>query len=231
MPKHELHVYADAAAVATAMADMFLDIGQTAMADRGIFTVAFAGGNTPRAAYSMLALEPRCDQMPWSDVHVYYSDERCVPPDDDQSNYRMSKTTLLSKIPIPETNVHRMDGEIDPPKAAAEYAALLRNNLGDPPVFDLVLLGMGPDGHTASLFPGSPPDADNASLVRAIDDASKGWRITMTPMAINAARTVIFTVEGVAKATALAAVLQGPRDPSTYPAQIVDPGDRISPVP
>src|ERR1700751_5257735 len=120
----ELHVFPDAEAVAKALADLFVDIGKWAIADRGSFTVALAGGNTPRAAYTLLGQPPRSEALPWSDVQVYFGDERCVPPEDAQSNYRMALETFLSKVPIPEANVHRMRGEIDPPQAAREYASM-----------------------------------------------------------------------------------------------------------
>jgi 6-phosphogluconolactonase len=157
-------------------------------------------------------------------VFVYFGDERCVPPDDEQSNYRMAKKAFLDAVAIPPANVHRIRGEIDPATAAADYASILRTDLGERPRFDLVLLGLGPDGHTASLFPGSPPTTDDAALVRAVYAPSQAmWRVTVTPEVINAARTVVFAVEGAEKAAILATVLEGPHDPTTYPAQIVAP--------
>ncbi|MGA8097763.1 MAG: 6-phosphogluconolactonase, partial [Candidatus Cybelea sp.] len=198
--------------------------GNLAMADRGSFTVALAGGNTPRAAYELLSMEPLIDQISWSDVFIYFGDERCVPPTDEQSNYRMAQKAFLSSIPIPPENVHRIAGEIDPGHAANEYASLLRADLGNAPQFDLVLLGLGADGHTASLFPGSAPTIDDQALVRAVYSQSQMmWRVTVTPKVINLARTVAFAVEGPDKAVAVEAVYEGPLDPIKYPAQIVHP--------
>jgi 6-phosphogluconolactonase len=220
----ELHVSPDAAGVAKSLADLFVDIGKSAIADRGSFSVALAGGNTPRAAYTLLGQRP--EALCWSDVYVYFGDERCVPPDDDQSNYHMAVETFLSKVPIPETNVHRMRGEIDPPEAAREYASVMVERLGDPPRLDLIMLGMGPDGHTASLFPGADPETDASDLVRAVYAESQHmWRITFTPIVINSARNVVFAVEGSSKSATLAAVRQGEYDPRTYPSQIVSPSD------
>ena len=220
----DLEVFADAKAVAAAVADLFVDTCCNALAERGKFHVALSGGNTPRAAYELLAQLPRSREISWSDVFIYFGDERCVPPDDEQSNYRMAKLAFLDAVPIPPANVHRMRGEIDPAEAARDYAAVLRADLGDAPSLDLTLLGLGPDGHTASLFPGSPPDADDDALVRAVySDERAMWRITITPKVINASRTVAFAVEGVEKAAILEAVLKGPRDPVALPSQIVAP--------
>jgi 6-phosphogluconolactonase len=219
-----VRVYADGAAVARALADTIVSAGQEAIARSGSFHLALSGGNTPRAAYELLAADPDRDALSWSDVFVYFGDERCVPPDDEQSNYRMARTAFLDEVGIPAANVHRMRGEIDPKQAAAEYADALRDDLGTVPHFDLLLLGLGPDGHTASLFPGSPPDEDSQALVRAVYSTSQSqWRITVTPDVINAARRVVFAVEGTSKATILATVLEGPREPEKYPAQIVAP--------
>jgi 6-phosphogluconolactonase len=213
-----------AQAVAHALADLFIDAGRAAMADRGSFRVALSGGNTPRAAYELLADESRVEELSWSDVFVYFGDERCVPPDDEQSNYRMARKAFLDTVPIPAANIHRIRGEIDPAAAAADYAQILRTDMGDPPHFDLVLLGLGPDGHTASLFPGTPPETDDDALVRGVYAQSQAmWRVTITPKVINDARTVAFAVEGVEKTSILATVLEGPHDPTKYPAQIVAP--------
>ena len=220
----ELQVYRDPQALAQAVADLFITIGNLAMADRGAFRVALSGGNTPRDAYELLGSEPFKEEISWSDVFIYFGDERCVPPDDEQSNYRMAKRSFLDAVGIPRANVHRIAGEKDPGHAANEYASLLRADLGDTPHFDLFLLGLGPDGHTASLFPGTPPDLEQGSLVRAVYAESQlAWRVTMTPKVINLSRTVAFTVQGQEKAAILAAVYDGPIDPVKYPAQIVRP--------
>jgi 6-phosphogluconolactonase len=220
----ELRVCADAGAVAQALADAFIAAGRAAIAERGAFAVALSGGNTPRAAYELLAADPLRTSLPWSDVFIYFGDERCVPPDDERSNYRMAREAFLDAIPIPEANVARMHGEIDPGLAANEYASILRADLGANPRFDLIMLGLGEDGHTASLFPGIAQNVEENSLVEAAYAQSQGmWRVTVTPKLINAARRVVFAVEGVAKAHALAAVYEGPRDPLTYPAQLVQP--------
>jgi 6-phosphogluconolactonase len=223
----EMHVYRDGPALARALADSFVANAGLAMAERGVFRVALAGGNTPRAAYQLLGQEPLRTEISWSDVFIYFGDERCVPPDDEQSNYRMVQRTLLDLVPIPPANVHRIRGEIDPGLAADEYASVLRADMGDAPHFDLMLLGLGDDGHTASLFPGTPPDTDDESLVRAVYSSSKMmWRVTMTPKVINMSHSVAFAVEGADKAQILAQIYQGPRDPLKYPAQIVQPSSR-----
>lgn len=219
-----LQVYPDGVSLAGAVADLFVETGLTAIANRGGFRVALSGGNTPRAAYALLARAERASRLSWRDVFIYFGDERCVPPDDQRSNYRMARTTFLDAVAIPEANVRRMHGESDPAGAAREYADVLRSDLGGNPEFDLVLLGLGPDGHTASLFPGSSPETDNDSLVRAVYAESQAmWRVTITPKVINASRTVAFAVDGDEKASILASVLEGPLDPVVHPAQIVAP--------
>jgi 6-phosphogluconolactonase len=220
----ELRVYRDAATVAQAVADLFARSAGLAQADRGAFRVALSGGNTPRAAYELLAQQPLCDEISWSDVFIYFGDERCVPPDDEQSNYLMAEKAFLGSVPIPRANVHRIRGEADPGQAANEYASILRADMGNAPQFDLVMLGLGPDGHTASLFPGTPPETENEALVRAVYAKSQlAWRVTITPRVINLARTVLFAVTGAEKAQILADVYEGPLDPVKYPAQIVRP--------
>jgi 6-phosphogluconolactonase len=219
-----MQVYRDSEALARALADYFVATAGLAMAERGAFYVALSGGNTPRRMYEMLGQEPLRTEISWSDTFIFFSDERCVPPDDEQSNYRMVQRTLLNNIPIPPANVHRIRGEVDPGIAANEYASLLRTDLGGQPHFDLMMLGLGEDGHTASLFPGTPPDTDDEALVRAVYVQSQiMWRVTMTPKLINMARNVLFAVEGPDKAQILADVFEGPRDPVKYPAQIVAP--------
>ena len=222
----ELQIFPNASAVADALAELFVAVADAAFADRGRFVVALAGGNTPRAAYELIASRADGWMLSWSDVYVYFGDERCVRPDDEQSNYRMATKTLLSRVNIPPHNVHRMRGEVNPDEAAREYARELTEDLGTHPRFDLVLLGMGTDGHTASLFPGIDPMIDSDALVRAVSAPSGGLsRLTLTPTVFNAAHTVVFTTEGYAKAEALAAVREGEYLPEKYPAQIIAPTD------
>lgn len=210
--------------VAHATADLFVQCAADAIAKRGTFSVSLAGGNTPKAAYALLGQSPRKERIDWSRVHVYFGDERCVPPGDEQSNYRMARETFLAAAGVPEQNVFRIQGELAPEQAARAYAGVLRARLGDPPVFDLVLLGMGPDGHTASLFPGTDPMTDDDQLVRAVYAPSVDmWRITLTPKVLNAGRTVAFGIEGSAKADAFAAVCNHAATPTTYPSEIIAP--------
>jgi 6-phosphogluconolactonase len=220
----ELRVCESPAELAHALASTFADAANQAIAQRGRFTVALAGGTTPKAAYHLLAQPPYSVTIPWQSVIVFFGDERCVPPDDEQSNYRAAREALLARVPIPEANVHRMRGEDDPPAAARAYREALVATLGSRPRFDLVMLGMGEDGHTASLFPGEDPLTDDEALVRAAYAKSRQqWRLTLTPQVLNAASLVVFAVEGPAKAAALKAVREGPYDPVHYPAQIVVP--------
>ncbi|MDQ2681271.1 MAG: 6-phosphogluconolactonase [Candidatus Eremiobacteraeota bacterium] len=221
-----LKVFDNPAALAKGLADTFISHVQQAIEDRGRFYVALAGGTTPSAAYQLLAAAPLRDCVNWANVFVYFGDERCVPPDDPQSNYKMAHEAFLDAVHIPVENVYRMHGEDDPTAAAADYARILQANLGEQLRFDLVILGLGPDGHTASLFPGTDPLHDDDLLVRAPFVAQfNTYRLTLTPRILNAARYVVFATEGAAKATALAAVLEGPRNPTEYPAQIIAPAD------
>ncbi len=220
----EVRVYPDAAAVAHALAELFVESAKDAVAKRGMFSVALAGGTTPKAAYQLLGAPPLSNALDWSKVQVFFGDERCVPPEDDRSNYKMAHGAFLEPAGIPAANVHRMRGEEDPETAAAQYRQELLDVLGERPRFDLVMLGMGNDGHTASLFPGADPLTADDKLVRAVySESQKQWRVTLTPRAINAARRVVFAVEGAAKAQTLALVREGPRNPTQFPSQIVSP--------
>jgi 6-phosphogluconolactonase len=223
-PQTGLQVYTSAGELAQALAELFVAAGRDAVAQTGAFRVALSGGNTPRAAYELLAAPGMRASLPWERVFIYFGDERCVPPDDQRSNYRMAREAFLDAVPIPKEHVNRMRGEIEPGVAANEYATLLRTDLGDMPRLDLILLGLGEDGHTASLFPGAAFNVEQDSLVEAVYAQPQAmWRITLTPSVLNAGRRVAFAAQGGAKSRALAAVLQGPRDPVTWPAQIVQP--------
>jgi 6-phosphogluconolactonase len=221
-----LRVYDEPAALAAALAQLVVERGRDAIAARGTFALALSGGTTPKTAYTLLAQPPFAHALDWNATAIFFGDERCVPPDNDRSNYNMAYEAFLGPLHIPPQNIHRMRGEDDPARAAAAYHDELIATLGAHPRFDLVMLGMGPDGHTASLFPGSDPLTDDAKLVRAVYSQSQSqWRITLTPAVLNAARTAVFAVEGAGKAKTLAAVREGPYDPKTYPSQIITPVD------
>jgi 6-phosphogluconolactonase len=204
-----LRLAPSADALAAAAASEVLALLEAAMAWRGEAHLALAGGRTPAALYRVLA-SLRFDG--WTHVHVWFGDERTVPPDHADSNYRMARDTLLAAAPIPEAQVHRMAGERDPASAAARYdeelRALARTQQRDVPTFDVLLLGMGADAHTASLFPGSPllarPDPIDTPFAAAVHvPAMDTWRLTVTPATIRAARTVFVLVSGVDKHAAL----------------------------
>lgn len=219
----EAIVYADLSTLIAGAADFVAERAAEAIAARGSFNIALSGGNTPRPVYQRLAAAA----VDWARVHVFFGDERCVPPDDAESNYRMARTALIDHVAIPAENVHRMRGE-DPPEAAAEaYAIELREALGKGGRLDLVLLGLGPDGHTASLFPGlaAVTETERAAMAAYVEFVGM-WRLTLTPPTINAARRVAFLVSGDDKAEILHRVLQGPSQPVVLPAQCIRPSER-----
>jgi 6-phosphogluconolactonase len=228
-PEPRLHVFDDAAAVAGGAAVSIAERAREAIEARGLFTFALSGGSTPRRVYELLAGEEfRTDMDWWPNVHLYFGDERMVPPDHAESNYRMASEALLSKVSIPPENVHRIDGVGDAAANASAYEREMRGLFGDAewPRLDLVLLGMGDDGHTASLFPGTTA-LDEKRLWVAPNWVEKlgAWRVTLTAPAINAARRVTFLVTGSGKAGRLREVLKGERDPALLPSQLIRPTD------
>jgi 6-phosphogluconolactonase len=219
-------VLADPASLARAGAVQFVERAASAIAAHGRFAVALSGGSTPRAMYALLASEEFSPRIAWSRVHLFFGDERCVPPEHPDSNYRMVRETLLDHVPLPPGNLHRMHGEDPPEQAARTYEMELRAFFGSAaaPRFDLVLLGMGDNGHTASLFPGLPAVREQVRWVVACHVEEVGaWRLTLTPVAINAAADVTFLVAGAGKAAMLKRVLEGPHQPDVLPAQVVRP--------
>lgn len=219
-------IYPDHEDLVQGAATLITGLAFDAVAASGRFTVALAGGGTPRPVYELLATPAFANRIPWDKVHVFFGDERCVAPDDPRSNFRMAREALLDHVPLPQGNIHRIAGEDDPVQAAAAYELGLRGLFvaEDPPVFDLICLGLGQDGHTASLFPGTAALAEKKRLVVAQHvEAVDAWRVTLTPAVINAARDVVFLVEGVGKAEVLQRVLQGPHEPDLLPAQLVQP--------
>jgi len=221
--------YPDLEALSRGAADDVAAILRTAVGDRGVCHVALAGGSTPKRLYELLAARGRTE-LPWDEVVLWFGDERPVPPNHPDSNYGMAKQALIG--PLGLLNVNRILGERDPESAAIDYQTLVRDRLGDPPELDLVLLGMGSDGHTLSLFPGTPAVSETTKLAVAnpIDSPlTKGatTRVTLTARAVNNARHVRFLVAGADKAEALAAVLEGPRATDRYPAQLITGADVV----
>jgi 6-phosphogluconolactonase len=223
-------VSATAAAVAEAAAQFFTDAVTKAAASRGMARVAISGGTTPKAMFALLAdpAKPFVKQVPWDKLDLYWVDERCVPPDNAESNYRMTSEALLSKVPLATERIHRMEGELDPEVAAARYESTIRNTFklegAETPTFDLVLLGMGDDGHTASLFPHTEALNDLTHIAIANHVPQKDtWRITLTWPVINQGREVAFLIEGSAKAQVLHDVFLGPYQPDTFPSQLIRP--------
>ena len=209
---------------------LFAEAAQASVKRKGFFTVALSGGRTPSGLYALLGEDPSLKEaVPWEQIRFFWSDERCVPPDHADNNYRMASEAMLSKVPVPPSNIFRIRGEdTDPSAAAAEYEETTRNALCpdmlDAPSFDLILLGMGTDGHTASLFPGSETLSEQGRLVVAAwVERLKTCRITFTLPLINAARHVIFLVSGDDKAEALQKVLEAPPDVEPLPAALVRP--------
>lgn len=224
----ELKVVPDAAALSHAGAEEFSCCALTAIAERGRFCVALSGGNTPRGMNAELAAQSK-DSLPWDKIFVFFGDERHVPPEDSESNYRMARESLLSKVPIPEENVHRILAELPGPAAAVQYEMDMRTFFQAPagawPRFDLVFLGLGDDGHTASLFPGSPALKEQSRIVVANwVEKFNAYRITLTYPVLNHAEQVAFMVSGRSKAQILKAILSS-SPLCSYPAQCVRPKD------
>jgi 6-phosphogluconolactonase len=227
----DIQVAPDPTSFARMAAEHIAALAGEAITTNGRFTIALSGGNTPRPVYALLATAELAKQIDWASVQVFFGDERCVPPDHPESNYRMAKEALLDHVPLPPENVHRMRGEDDPTRAATEYGQELQRVFGGdpdggpPPAgFDLILLGMGDNGHTASLFPGTAAIHEQKRWVMAVyAEAVSMWRLTLTPAIINDATQVTFLVAGQAKADTLRQVLEGPYQPDLLPAQVVKP--------
>lgn len=231
-PRPTIRVVADADALMRAAADEVTRCARDAIAASGRFLIALSGGSTPGRLYALLASEAWAGRVDWPRVHIFWGDERCVPPDHPESNYRTAREALLDHVPISPAQIHRMRGEDDPPHAATAYETALRAIAVDDlrsPRFNLVLLGLGTDGHTASLFPNTPAVREQQRWAIAHQVAAEPpWRITLTPVVLNAAAEVLFLVSGADKAAALHRVLEGPLQPDLLPAQVVAPiGGRL----
>jgi 6-phosphogluconolactonase len=227
---HRLCQFADAEQLGQAAAEYFVDVARGASEARRRFTVALAGGKTPQGLYTLLAAPPFREQLPWDRLEFFWGDERAVPPGHADSNFRLANETLLDKLRIAAAQIHRMQAErTDLENAAVDYQAEIARVFavdpdGEPPQFDLVLLGMGADGHTASLFPYTEAVKEEtrwviSNYVPKLDN----FRLTLTARILNKAAHVLFLVAGRDKADALAQVLEGERDPLRLPAQLIQP--------
>jgi 6-phosphogluconolactonase len=224
-----VEIYPDIDTLSRVAAQYIVDVANESITAHGRFTIALSGGSTPRVLYGLLGDEPYRRQIDWSAVEIFWSDERCVPPDDAESNYFLAQQVLLSKIPIGANQVHRMPADQpDRDAASAAYTQEMRRTFGTNgiPRFDLIQLGMGPEGHTASLFPHQASLHEQKRLVMPVSvPKPPPDRLTFTPPLLNAARHVLFLVTGSEKADAVHAVLEGDYQPDEYPAQIVRPPD------
>jgi 6-phosphogluconolactonase len=227
-----LRVYENAEELARAGAELFVDGAADAIRARGRFRIALSGGSTPRRVYELLATPAFSQRVDWDRVDLFFGDERYVPADARESNYRMTAEALLDHVPVPPANVHRVRTEISPPSAAAAaYEEEIRRVFQESvsvPQFDLIYLGLGANGHTASLFPHSPALHESSRLVVADFVAEvNSWRISMSLPLLNHGRIVAFLTEGEQKAQVLNDVLLGPRDPERLPAQLIAPQGRL----
>ncbi len=224
--KPEIRIFKDLEKLSKDAADLFIELAANAIAQRGRFLVALNGGSTPVRLFQLLANEYK-DKVEWSNVHVFWGDERCVPPDDPGSSYGQARDLLLSHVPLPDSNIHRVKGDLGPAEASKEYSLTLKEFASPPfefPRFDLVYLGMGEDGHTASLFPGSPVEMTEPTVpVTAHYQDRPANRVSLTPIVFNQARVVAFMATGEKKAVTLAEVLSDRYNPELYPAQRISP--------
>jgi len=224
--KPDLRIFKDTESLSRHAAEIFAERAAQSITAHDRFLVALNGGGTPTRLFQLLATEYR-DNVDWTKIHIFWGDERCVPPNDPGSSYGQARDLLLSHVPIPESNIHRIQGDLEPAEASKDYALTLSRFASPPlefPRFDLVYLGMGEDGHTASLFPGSPVDVTEATLpVTAHYQDRPANRVTLTQLVFNQAHMVAFMATGDKKAVTLAEVLSDRYNPELYPAQRIDP--------
>jgi len=221
----QVHVFPDPKALSSAAAEAFLALSLEVISSSGRFAVALSGGSTPRRFFTLLASSPYQQSIDWTRIHLFWADERCVPADHPESNFKLLHDTLLAHVPVPEANVHRVHGEADPEQAAREYEREIRSFFinGEMPSFDLIFLGVGEDGHTASLFPGSPSIHEKARIVVPVYLAGPSLnRVTLTLPVINHAAHVIFLATGRSKSDVLHNILKEGNS-QAYPAGLVRP--------
>jgi len=229
--QREVYILKDNPAIARRAAEEFVRVAQSAVKDHGSFSVALSGGSTPKLLYSLLATDAQLRaKVPWDKIHLFFGDERHVGPDDPQSNFKMASETMITKAPLKPEQIHRMKGEYtDAERAAKEYEQDLRTYFrlkdAELPRLDLVLAGMGEEGHTLSLFPGTKAlhPQEGRAVVRNWVGKLYTERITFTAPAANNAEMILFMVAGKEKALALKGVLEGPYEPEQLPAQLLQP--------
>lgn len=226
--KPQIRIFKDMEGLSRSAADLFVEQALWSIQERGQFLVALNGGSTPAHLFQLLATDYR-DRVDWSKTHIFWGDERLVASEDPESSYGQAWNLFLSHVPIPEVNIHRIHGELEPTESAREYESVLKKFASPPldiPRFDLVYLGMGEDGHTASLFPGSALDVNDAVMpVIAHYQDRPAQRVTLTPVVFNQAHLIAFMATGGKKAHTLAEVLSDRYQPELYPAQRIDPKD------
>jgi 6-phosphogluconolactonase len=226
-------IFPDHESLTRAAALYFAQASREAIHLRGRFLVALCGGETTGLLYETLGASPYRDYLPWENIHFFWGDERCVPPDDADSNYGLARQLWLKHVRLPASNIHRIQGELEQGLAAEAYCQELKAFAEEGrawPKFDWVLLGMGADGHTASLFPGSLVEVDSDLAAIPVRQEVLGRlanRVSLTPAVFNDARQVVFLVSGALKASALAAIRKGPPDPLRRPAQRIQPKDGL----
>ena len=223
----QLHAFKDADAVSLAAAEWITDLIQQKLRNQSRFTWLLSGGNTPKHLYQLLAAQQFSSKIDWKKIHIFFGDERVVPFEDERNNGKMAHETLLSKVPIPQEQVHFIRTDVDPTIAAEEYEILLRQYFDEArTTFDLALLGMGDDGHTLSIFPGSSlVDEKKRWVVALFLPSQQMHRITLTPLVVNRSATIAFLVTGLSKSRALEQVIKGDYQPEVYPAQLIKPAN------
>ncbi len=223
----QLHIYKNTGELIHEAAQWITDLIIKTLQKQDRFTLALSGGETPKKLYQLLSDDSYSGKINWSKIHIFWGDERVVPFNDDSNNAKMAFEYLLSKVDIPEQNIHRMRTDIEPAVAAKEYDKILHSYFDNPgKSFDLVLLGMGKDAHALSLFPGSSILQEDKNWVNAVYAESQNmYRITLMPSIVNKAEAILFLVTGADKAKALHNVLKTPYDPNKYPAQLIRPSN------
>lgn len=221
----QIHIYKDADELSNVVCDWITENITTVLKKKDRFTIALSGGSTPKKLHTILAASPHKEKIAWDKLHVFWGDERAVPFEDERNNAKMAFDTLLNSVPVPENQIHVMRTDISPEESAREYEKILHNYFDDTQTsFDLVLLGMGDDGHTLSLFPGTEIIHEKTAWVKAFMLTSQNmYRISLTAPIVNKAASIAFLATGNNKAEALKEILEGAYRPDVYPSQVIKP--------